>query len=329
MPGLTDVAGIRVGHATDLEGLTGVTVVVADGGARAAVDVRGGAPGTRETDLLAAGRLVQEVHAVCLCGGSAFGLEAAGGVTRFLAGRGVGFPTGVRPVPIVPAAVVFDLAVGSADALPDAGMGARAAAAAAKGPVAEGSVGAGAGCSVGKLFGMAGAMRGGLGTWAVRLPDGPTVGALVVVNAFGDVRDPRTSRILAGPRDPETGRPADTEAALLSGAAGGLWPAAGQNTTLVVVATDAALDRDALVRVAAMAHDGLARAIRPVHTPLDGDTVFALATGARGAGGLLGVGVAAAEAVAEAVVRAVRLASGAAGIPAARDLGLVDEEEAR
>jgi L-aminopeptidase/D-esterase-like protein len=272
---ITDVPGIRAGHWTDPVGLTGCTVVLAEGGAIGGVDVRGAAPGTRETDLLGPGRLVERVHAVLLTGGSAFGLAAADGVMAYLRERGVGFPAAAGPVPIVPAAVLYDLANG-APVYPDAAAGRAACEAAGEGPLAQGGAGAGTGATVGKLLGPAGAMRGGLGSASARLPDGTTVGAVVAVNALGDVRDPDSGAIVAGARARD-GRWLDSFAALRTGA---LPPpeAQGANTTLAVVATDAPLDRSAAYRLAQNAHDGLARAIRPCHTPFDGDTVFALST---------------------------------------------------
>lgn len=261
---LADVPGLRVGHATDQVGLTGCTVVLATDGAAAGVDVRGAAPGTRETDLLQPGGLVERIHAVCLCGGSAFGLAAADGVTAWLAERGIGFATGVRPVPIVPAAVIFDLGVGSPDAVPDAATGRAACEAAERGdgPL-EGLVGAGTGATVGKLRGPAFASPGGVGSVAARHGD-RTVGALAVTNAVGEVVG-RDGSVLAGSRaDPA--------------ADGDSWPPLA-NTTLAVIGTDAPLDRGQCRRLAELGHDALALAIRPVHTMFDGDVVFALSTG--------------------------------------------------
>lgn len=316
---ITDVPGVRLGHAGDPEALTGCTVVLLDEPAVGAVDVRGGAPGTRETDLLAPGRLVDRVDAILLTGGSAFGLDAAAGVMAWLAAQGRGFDAGAARVPIVPAAVLFDLGVGRADVRPDAEMGiaaCRAAAGGASGPL-EGSVGAGLGATVGKVLGLAGAMRGGVGSASLRLPDGATVGAVVAVNCLGDVYDPDTGRRLAGTRDPRTGAPVDAAALLLTAAAG---PPPAHNTTLAVVATDAELDPAQARRLAEMAHVGMARAIRPVHTQFDGDTIFAVATGRRRSD-LTRLGIAAGEVVGRAIARAVRAAEGAAGIPAWSDLG--------
>lgn len=316
---LTDVGNLLVGHYTDLEAATGCTVILTPKGARAGVDVRGLAPGTRETDLLRPGRLVQEVHAILLTGGSAFGLAAADGVMRWLEERGYGFDTGVAKVPIVPAAVLFDLAIGDAKTRPGPESGYAACEAASDGPVPEGNVGAGTGATVGKLLGMRYAMKAGLGTASVRLAGGVVVGALAVVNALGDVVDPATGTILAGTRKPVVGGFLDTAAALRGHLGQTVLGLMGGNTTLVVVATNAALDKAALNTLATMAHDGLARAIRPVHTTLDGDTVFALSTG-DAKGNLTAIGAAAADAVAEAIVRAVKQAESLHGVPAARDL---------
>ena len=262
---LRDVPGIRVGHATDEMGRTGCTVVLAPDGAAAGVDVRGSAPGTRETDLLRPDALVERIHGVCLAGGSAFGLAAADGVMRYLAERGVGFDTGLRPVPIVPAAILFDLGVGSPDAVPgpDDGYAACLAAEAGEageGPL-EGRVGAGTGATVGKLGGMDRASPGGVGSSGARLTNGSTVAALVVNNAIGNVVG-RDGDVLAG----------DPGAAPMAGTP-------GRSTVLVVVATDATLDRGRCRKLAELAHDGIAQAISPPHTLLDGDVAFALSTG--------------------------------------------------
>ena len=308
---LTQVEGILVGHASDFRGLTGCTVVLCPEGATCAVDVRGGAPGTRETDLLGPGRLVQQVHGLCLAGGSAFGLAAAHGVMTWLEERGYGFDTGVARVPIVPAAILFDLAVGDPRARPDAAMGYAACQAAGRGAVPEGSVGAGTGATVGMVLGPQGARKGGVGSAARFLPAGWTVAALVVLNCYGGVRDPETGRWLVGP-PPATASPG--------------WPgAAGEgpgssHTTLVVVATDAPLARDDLTRVAQVAQTGLARVVDPVHTWVDGDVVFALATGRRPGSPTLAdrmaIAATAAQVTAEAALRAVLKATPLGGIPA-------------
>jgi L-aminopeptidase/D-esterase-like protein len=317
---LADVVGVRVGHFTDTRRPTGCTVVVADAGVVCGVDVRGGAPGTRETDLLDPVNTVDVVHAIVLTGGSAFGLDAASGVMRYLEEKGIGFPVGVGRVPIVPAAVLFDLGIGDWKIRPDARAGYAAASGAAAGPVAEGSVGAGAGATVGKLFGPGAAMKGGLGTASVRRSDGVVVAALVAVNALGDVVNPDTGQTLAGARTADGKSMRGAMSALLAGATPGR-PLSGQNTSIGVVATNVKLGKAEATKVAQMAHDGLGRTIRPVHTPWDGDTLFALSTGAIEAGeAALLVGALAAEAVARAVVRAVLTATGLPGIPAAADL---------
>jgi L-aminopeptidase/D-esterase-like protein len=271
---ITDVAGIEVGHATDAEALTGCTAVLCRAGAVVGADVRGAAPGTRETDLCRPGTLVERAHAVVLCGGSALGLEAASGVARHLAAEGVGFDAFVARVPIVPAAVIFDLGLG-APAWPDLEAGRRAAAAASAAPPEQGCVGAGTGATVGMMLGPANATKGGIGTAGVRA-GGATVGALVVVNAGGDVVDPATGAIVAGARHQETGAFADSVALIRAGADP---PRPGEQSTLAVVATDAALTVEQANHVASIAHDGIARTIRPAHTMFDGDTAFALATG--------------------------------------------------
>lgn len=317
MPQITDVPDITVGHATDLKAATGCTVVLCGQGAVGGVDVRGAAPGTRETDLLRPMNLVERVHAVLLAGGSAFGLAAADGVMRYLEERGVGFDAGVARVPIVPAAVVFDLAVGDPAIRPTPEMGYAAARVARSGPVEEGSVGAGTGATVGKLLGPASAMKGGAGTWALTLPGNVVVGALVVVNAFGDVVDDRTGEIIAGARDPATGRFINTAQTVMSGRAPrGL----GMHSALAVVATNARLTKEQANKLAQLGHDGLARTIVPVHTMFDGDTVFALSTGDKDTD-FTALGAAAVQTVAEAVKRAVRLAKGVAGVKGLGDGG--------
>ncbi len=329
--GLTAVPGIQVGHAELTLRPTGCTVVLTEQGAVAGVDVRGGAPGSRELALLDPVNTVEQVHAVVLAGGSAFGLDAASGVVQFLADRGIGFPTGVAVVPIVPAAILYDLAVGAQNhqnrqncrlPCPDADTGWRAAAAATSGPISEGSVGAGAGATVGKLAGLDRAMKGGLGSATIRLENGRIVAALVVVNAVGDVIDPATGSVVAGTRTPDGKGLADLRVLLRQGLVES--PLAAQNTTLGVVATNAWLTKAQATKIAQMAQDGLARTIYPAHTPWDGDTVFALSTGAPGKNPLsptelLTLGALAADAIATAVLRAVRLAQGLPGLPAVSD----------
>lgn len=320
---LTAVPGIQVGHAQHAEALTGCTVIICEDGAVGGVDQRGGAPGTRETDLLRPMHLVEKVHGVLLTGGSAFGLDAATGVMRYLEERKIGFNVGVGRVPIVPAAVIFDLALGRADVRPDAALGYQACQNAATAAVSEGNVGAGTGASVGKIFGMGQAMKSGLGTASLDL-GGVIVGAIVVVNAFGDVIDPQNNQIIAGARSAQRGPIklgssdyfADTQATLRSFIGRtSLGFAARSNTVIGVVATNAKLNKEEANKMAQMAHDGLARAIRPAHTMLDGDTLFALSTGDKKSDVNI-VGAYAAEVMAQAIVRAVRAAKPAGGLPA-------------
>jgi L-aminopeptidase/D-esterase-like protein len=317
---LVDVPGLRVGHWTHATGGTGCTVVLCPAGATAGVDVGGGAPGTRETDLLRPECRVEQVHAILLAGGSAFGLAAADGVMRWLEERGVGYDVGIAHVPIVPAAVLFDLAVGRVDLRPDAASGYAACEAASDAPVAQGSVGAGMGATVGKGLGLGHASRGGLGTASLQTASGLIVAALAVVNAYGNVHDPASGRIVAGVRrlDAE-GRCVDFVDAVELLAEGEQPEFARSNTTLGIVATNSALTKRDATKVAQMAHDGLARAIRPVHTGIDGDVVFALATGAVAAN-CDSVGALAADVLALAIVNGVRAASGGFGIPCAQEL---------
>jgi L-aminopeptidase/D-esterase-like protein len=317
--GLTAVRGIKVGHFTLTERPTGCTVVLVEHGAVAGVDVRGSAPGTRETDLLNPVNAVEQVHAIVLAGGSAFGLDAASGVVRYLDEKGVGFKIGRATVPIVPAAILIDLEVGASEKVrPTAECGYRAAQSAATGDIAEGNVGAGAGATVGKLAGYDRGMKGGLATASITLPTGLAVGALVAVNAAGDVMDPQTGRVLAGVRTAAGSAIDDIKALVRSG----VRPraSAGGNTTLAVVATNAALTKAQATKIAQMAQDGFARAIYPAHTMYDGDTVFALATGELPGADVTTIGTLAADAVSEAIVRAVKSATGIPGYPAARDL---------
>ncbi|MEW6724275.1 MAG: P1 family peptidase [Bacillota bacterium] len=313
--GITDIHGIKVGHYTDEQALTGCTVVLCPHGAVAGVDVRGAAPGTRETDLLRPGHLVERAHAILLGGGSAFGLEAASGVMEYLEENGYGFDVQVARVPIVPAAVLFDLTCGDPRVRPGREAGYQACRAAGE-EVAEGNVGAGTGATVGKLFGLGSAMKGGLGTASQRLDSGVTVGALVAVNAYGDILD-ESGQILAGTRNPMTGQFINTADLMRKGID---WAdMSGMNTTIGVVATNARLDKAAVNRVASMAHNGLARAISPVHTMYDGDTIFALSYGNL-SGDVSIIGTVAAQVMAEAVRRAVLAACSVAGIPAAQDV---------
>jgi L-aminopeptidase/D-esterase-like protein len=320
---ITDIRGIEVGHAQDTEALTGCTVILCRKGAVAGVDVRGSAPGTRETDLLNPVNLVEKVHAVVLAGGSAFGLDAAAGVMKYLEENKIGFNTGAAKVPIVPAAILYDLNLGHADVRPDASMGYLAAASASSAAPAEGNVGAGTGASVGKMFGARLATKSGVGTASMTIGGGVVVGALVAVNAWGDVVDPKTGEIVAGLRSGKVGPLrvggkeyfADTLAMMkkpLGRALLGL--ATRANTVIGVVATNAKLTKAQAAKVAQMAQDGIARTIRPAHTMLDGDVIFALSSGARSAD-VTTVGAFAAEVMAEAILRAVRSAKAAGGLP--------------
>ena len=321
---ITAVPGLEAGHFTDERRPTGCTVILARGGAVGGVDVRGAAPGTRETDLLSPTNLVDRVHAVVLAGGSAFGLDAASGVMRWLEERGIGLDVGAARVPIVPAAVLFDLWVGDAAIRPDAHAGYEACQAASDRPPADGNVGAGAGASVGKIFGIERAMKGGIGSASVTV-DGVTVGAIVACNSLGDVIDPGTGRVVAGARTKDGKALLDSRRAILQGEA----PRPlikGANTTIGLVATDAPITKAQAARLATVAHDGLARAINPVHTMSDGDTMFALGTGrAKSSPGMMVLGTLAAEVTARAVVRAIRAAQGVRigplHLPAAADFG--------
>jgi L-aminopeptidase/D-esterase-like protein len=322
---ITSIPGLRVGHAQNENALTGCTVVLCEAGAIAGIDQRGGAPGTRETDALHPMHLVDRVHAIVLAGGSAFGLDAAAGVVRYLEERGVGFDVRVARVPIVPAAILFDLAIGSAHVRPDANMGYQACLNASAGPPEEGNVGAGTGATVGKILGMGQAMKSGIGTTAMDIGGGVIVGAIAAVNAFGDVVDPQSGQILAGARALRDGPPppgaivdfADSMQ-VMRGLVGRslLGFALPQNTVIGLVATNARFTKEQVNKVAQMAQDGLARAIRPAHTMLDGDTIFAIATGEKNADVNI-VGAFAAEAFSQAIVRAVHAARPAAGLPAA------------
>ncbi|MBM3279591.1 MAG: P1 family peptidase [Candidatus Handelsmanbacteria bacterium] len=317
---LTDVAGLKVGHYTSPQRPTGCTVVLAEEGAVAGVEVRGGSPGSRETELLGAINTMEQVHAVLLSGGSAFGLDAATGVVQYLEEKDIGYEAGGARVPIVTAAILNDLAVGNPKIRPDAAAGYQACLAAATTPPAEGNAGAGAGATVGKLFGLQRAMKGGVGTASLSVA-GLSVGALVAVNALGDVFDPDTGALVAGARTHDGRRLLNAPQALLRG---DLPPELepGRATTIGVVATDAVLSKVQVSQVARMAQAGLGRTIRPVFTPFDGDTLFALATGRaeRPAEALL-VGALAAEALARAVLRAVWSATGLPKYPAAGQLG--------
>lgn len=316
---ITDVEGIRVGHFTDARRPTGCTVVLYERGAVGGVDVRGSAPGTRETDLLKPTNLVDKVNAIVLTGGSAFGLDAASGVMRWLDEHGAGFVTAGGKVPIVPAAVLYDLTVGDGKIRPTAESGYQACQKATAGPVAEGNVGAGAGATVGKLLG-AHPMKGGIGTSSITLPNGLVVAAIVAVNCVGDVIDHSTGRIVAGARTPDGKRFLNQVRAMRGGA--GVSPAgSGQNTTIGVIATNAKFDKTQMTKIAQMGHDGMARAINPSHTSYDGDTLFAMSTGTSTVNAsLVGIGSLAAEVVSDAIVRAVMMAASIPGYPSYRDV---------
>jgi L-aminopeptidase/D-esterase-like protein len=313
MKGLTDVPGILVGHVTDAHALTGCTVILCGNNAVGGVDVRGSATGTSEIDALSPGHVAPYVHAIMLAGGSAFGLEAACGARRSLEKRGVGFVFGSARVPIVPGAILFDLEVASAGVRPDREMGEKAVAAASDRAVAEGNVGAGTGASIGKIFGMKQAMKGGIGSASLTLGSGVMVAALVAVNALGDVIDPETGKIVAGARKSAQSREFVNSAAAMRHGVGPAFVGRG-NTTLAVVATNAQLDKVQTNKIAALASLGVARTISPVNTMSDGDITFALSVGKEKAS-VDAVGVAAAEALAMAVLRAVRAARSAGGIP--------------
>ena len=321
---ITDVRGLLVGHFTDPRRPTGCTVILTPQGAVAGVDVRGAAPGTRETELLSPLNAVEQVHAIVLAGGSAFGLDAAGGVMRWLEEQGVGVQVGPVRVPIVPAAILFDLFIGDASIRPDAAAGHAACVAASTQPSAQGNVGAGAGATVGKLFGIERAMKGGIGCASVTV-NGVTVAALVAVNAVGDVVDPATGAVVAGARSVDGGSMIGTTRAILDGAVlAQLMP--GSATSIGVVATDAVITKVQANKIAQMAHDGLARSIDPVHTQTDGDTLFALGTGSSGLRVHTTVlGALAAVVVARAVLNAVRAAEAIGGpglpsLPSASDM---------
>lgn len=327
---ITDVKGVLVGHHTESSRPTGCTVVLVPEGAVAGVDVRGAAPGTRETDLLAPMNLVEKIHGVVLAGGSAWGLEAASGVMKWLEENNYGLDVGIARVPIVPGAVLFDLMVGDSGIRPTASSGYAACAAASSNPPAEGNVGAGAGAAVGKIFGISRAMKGGIGTASVTV-NGVTVGAIVAVNALGDVVDPYTGKVVAGARTCDGKSLLDTRRALLAGE----LPKpliAGSNTTLGIIATDAVLTKAQVTQLAMVGHDGFARSINPVHTLSDGDTVFALATGlAEKSLGMMVMSTMAAEAMSRAILRAVEAAesirTATLRLPSAKDLMLEAESD--
>jgi L-aminopeptidase/D-esterase-like protein len=319
---LTAVPGIKVGHHTLTERPTGCTAILAEAGVTAGFDVRGSAPATAETDLLKPINLVQQVFAISLSGGSAFGLDARSGIMRYLDEKNIGFKAfGNINVPIVPAASLIDLNVGNNPKIrPTAECGYEAAKAATTGPVAEGNVGAGAGATIGKIVGRGRAMKAGIGSAAIQMPDGLIVAALVAVNAAGDVIDPSTGKVVAGTRTADGRGLADARVLMTTGATL-VAPRAGENTTLGVVATNATLTKTQATKVAEMAHDGFARAIYPSHTMGDGDTIFALATGGKtGAADVTRIGALASTVIAQAIIRAATQATGIPGYPAIRDL---------
>ena len=315
--GITDISGIKVGHYTDEEAVTGCTVILCESGAVAGVDVRGAAPGTRETDLLRPMNLVEKIHAVLLSGGSAFGLDAAGGVMRYLEENNVGYETPVAKVPAVPAAVIFDLSIGSSSIRPRIEDGYKACLTASNKEVAEGCVGAGTGATVGKIMGIEKATKSGLGTTSIEMNDGVIVAALVIVNAVGDIIDRRTGKIIAGPRNQQNGSFFNSIELLKQ------FPnnqdSIPTNTTIGVVITNASLNKEQANKLAQMAQDGIARAINPCHTMHDGDTIFALSLGEK-VSDIDILGAIAAEVVADAIARAIEQAKTIAGIPAIKDI---------
>ena len=325
---ITDIEGISVGHETDLKALTGCTVIYCKEGTIGGVDQRGGAPGTRETDLLRPMHMVEKIHAIVLAGGSAFGLAAASGVMRYLEEHKVGFNTGVARVPIVPAAILFDLGIGDPKIRPDEAMGYRAIQNARTENPTEGNVGAGTGCTAGKILGAGQAMKSGIGTASVEIGGGIIVGAIVAVNAFGDVVDPRTQEIIAGARAKQVGPLKLGAEAYFANTLEVMRTLAGRtimnfasrsNTVIGVIATNAKLDKNQTNKVAQMAHNGLAKTIRPAHTMFDGDTIFTLSTGQKN-GDVNIVGAFAAEVMAQAVIRAAQAAESAGGLPAASEV---------
>ena len=321
---ITAVPGVRVGHYTDAGNATGCTVILFEEGAVGGVDVRGAAPGTRETDLLRPGNLVERVHAIVLSGGSAYGLDAASGVMRYLEERGIGFRIGPAVVPIVPAAILFDLGLVTHSVRPGPEEGYRACEAASSDGVAEGSVGAGTGATVGKVLGMDRAVKGGLGSACLDLGDGLLVGAIVAVNAVGSVVDPKSGRALAGPRREDGKGFLDTVALMTQPGFEAAHRQVPINTTIGVVATNAVLTKEEANRLAMMGQDGIAIAVRPSHTMADGDVVFAAATGTVAAsvdrGAFSRLGAATAEVMAQAITRAITRATGLGGIPSASEL---------
>lgn len=325
---ITDIPGIKVGHVSDFEGITGCTVVLCENGAVAGVDQRGGGPGTREIALLNPVNNVQQVHAVVLAGGSAFGLDAAGGVVRYLEKNNIGYQTGVAKVPIVPAAILFDLAIGNPKARPDAEMGYTACQNASNQPPEQGSVGAGTGATVGKLLGPKQGIKSGIGTASIEIGAGVTVGALVAVNAVGDIIDPNSGEIIAGARSIHKGPIkiggdgffADSLSLMGSMIGRSFFSLADKaNTVIGVVATNAGFDKAGATKIAQMAQNGVVRCVRPANTMHDGDTMFALSLGKKKANINI-IGAFAAQAVQMAILNAISHAKGLGGIPAISDL---------
>jgi L-aminopeptidase/D-esterase-like protein len=321
MKGLTDIPGIRVGHVSDFEAITGCTVILVEGGAMAGINIGGSATGTQELDVLNPNHVTPEIHGICLAGGSAFGLEAASGVRNYLERRGIGFPTRAAKVPIVPGAILYDLGIGKANIRPTREMGEAAANGATAGPVSEGNVGAGTGATVGKIRGMARAMKGGIGSFTVNLGAKIMVSALAVVNAVGDVVDPKTGQTVAGVRKSLNSREFLNAAEIIRQGAS-VPHRSGENTTLAVIATNARLSKTQASKLAALAQHGMIRTINPVHTINDGDIVFALSLGSETAD-FTALGVAAADALAQAILRGVRRARTLGGVP-----GLLGSETA-
>ena len=318
---ITDVSGIRVGHYTDTAAATGCTVVLCEDGAVGGVDVRGSAPGTRETDLLRPTAMVNEVHAVLLSGGSAFGLAAATGVVRYLEAKGVGIQFGGAVIPIVPAAILFDLGLARSDVRPSAEDGEAACINASASSPAQGSVGAGTGATVGKMMGMERAMKGGIGTVSITLADGIVVGAIVAVNAIGGVYEAATGRIIAGPRSEDSDAILDAMKVAIAPKVPAPQPVSASNTTIGVVATNAALNKEQANKLASAAQDGVALAVRPAHLMGDGDTMFALATGKSDAPVNMNRLLAAAVmCVSDAIVNAVTEADALGSVPAVKDM---------
>ena len=314
---ITDVKGLRVGHASNYDGYTGCTVILCEAGATCGIDIRGSASGTRQVDALSISHIVEHVHAILLSGGSSFGLDAATGVMRYLEERGIGFDVGPTKIPIVPTAVIFDIFFGDPRVRPTPEMGYEACMNAQE-TVEEGSVGVGTGAAVGKLFEISRAMKGGVGTSSIVMPDGLTVASLVVVNAFGDIIDNVTGKIIAGARvSPESLEFANTVESIKKGAVKKQFGLV--NTTLGVVATNAKFDKKGITKIAQMAQGGLIKTISPVHTTFDGDLVFALATGECEADINL-VGVLGEFVIAEAIKRAVKKADGFGILPAFKDI---------